>query len=293
VFGSAPILRQHGPAEAVLASGPGVDAARGTAAVGDQIDELGLIDGPVPTTATDDWPFVYLRNPAVASYYLVALAVLLGFAVVLVTGAARLARVPLRRGFSPHFFLLGIAFLLLETRSLVTFSLLFGTTWTVNALAFFAILLSVLVAIGLSAHFPVQRPAILYIGLFGSIALAWLLPPERLLIEPAVLRYVLASALAFAPIVFANLIFAHSFRDTTKADLSFASNLLGAMVGGALEYVALLTGYQTLLLVVAGLYGLAYLFARRWRVLGDRELLGVEPEDQPAASLRSSATASS
>jgi hypothetical protein len=201
-------------------------------------------------------------------------------------------RVPLRTGFSPHFFVLGIAFLLLETRSLVTFSLLFGTTWTVNALAFFAILLSVLVAIGISARFPVRRPALLYVGLFGSLGLAWLLPPEQLLIDPPALRYVLASVLAFAPIVFANLIFAHSFRDTTKADLSFASNLLGAMVGGALEYVALLSGYKALLLVVAGLYALAYLFARRWRLLGDRELIA-DSGDQPAASLRSSATASS
>ena len=96
----------------------------------------------------------------------------------------------------------------------------------------------------------------------------------------------------FAPIAFANLIFAHSFRDTVMADLSFASNLLGAMVGGALEYVALLTGYQALLLVVAGLYGLAYAFARRWRVLGDRRLLP-DPGGQTAASLPSSATASS
>ena len=64
------------------------------------------------------------------------------------------------------------------------------------------------------------------------------------------------------------------------------------MVGGALEYVALLSGYQALLLIVAGLYALAYLFARRWRVLGDRELIA-EPNAQTAASLRSSATASS
>ena len=33
--------------------------------------------------------------------------------------------------------------------------------------------------------------------------------------------------------------------------MAFASNLLGAMVGGALEYLALITGYQALLLVVA------------------------------------------
>ncbi|HET9457804.1 MAG TPA: hypothetical protein VFO78_10710, partial [Candidatus Limnocylindrales bacterium] len=62
------------------------------------------------------------------------------------------------------------------------------------------------------------------------------------------------------------------FRDTRTADMSFASNLLGAMVGGALEYVSLLTGYRTLLIVAAGLYALALVLATRVRVLGDREL---------------------
>ena len=47
--------------------------------------------------------------------------------------------------------------------------------------------------------------------------------------------------------------------------MAFASNLLGAMVGGAIEYVALVTGYQALLLLVAVLYALAWLFANRWR----------------------------
>ena len=44
------------------------------------------------------------------------------------------------------------------------------------------------------------------------------------------------------------------------------------MAGGALEYLALLTGYRALLLVVAGLYLLAWLFATRWRVLADTAL---------------------
>jgi hypothetical protein len=48
------------------------------------------------------------------------------------------------------------------------------------------------------------------------------------------------------------------------------------MVGGALEYLALITGYQALLLVVAGLYALAWLFANRLRLMADREL---EAED--------------
>ncbi len=258
----------------MIAAGPGVVEAIASGRIGAEVNEVPAIDGAPPTAATDDWPFLYLRNPGIATYYLAALAVLLLFAVVAVAAASRVTKMPLRRGFSPHFFVLGIAFLLLETRSLVTFSLLFGTTWSVNALVFFAILLSVLVSIGISARFPARRPALLYVGLFATLALAWLLPPEQLLFDPPALRYAVASAVAFAPIVFANLIFANSFRDTTKADMAFASNLIGAVVGGALEYVALLTGYRALLVVVALLYVAAYVFANRWRVLADRELEG-------------------
>jgi hypothetical protein len=45
------------------------------------------------------------------------------------------------------------------------------------------------------------------------------------------------------------------------------------MVGGVLEYAALMTGYQVLLLMVAGLYLAAFLLARRWRLLADRALV--------------------
>jgi hypothetical protein len=271
VFGHEPILWLAGPARAVIAGGPGVVSAVEQGQLAHEVDDLAY-DGPPPTFASDDWPFLYLRTPGIAPYYLAALGILLAFAVVAVGAASRVTGMPLRRGFSPHFFILGVAFLLLETRSLVTFSLLFGSTWSVNAMVFFAILVSVLVAIWLSARFPARRPGLLYAGLFGTLALAWLLPPEQLLIDPPALRYVLASVLAFAPILFANLVFAHSFRDTAAADMAFASNLLGAMVGGALEYLALLSGYRSLLLVVALAYLLAYLLAGRWRVLADRAL---------------------
>ena len=46
-----------------------------------------------------------------------------------------------------------------------------------------------------------------------------------------------------------------------------------AVVGGAIEYLALITGYQALLLVVAGLYAGAYAFATRARFLADRDLV--------------------
>jgi hypothetical protein len=101
---------------------------------------------------------------------------------------------------------------------------------------------------------------------------AFLVPPESLLVDPAWLRYGLAAALAFTPVFIANLVFTYSFRDTRTADMSFASNLLGAMVGGALEYTALLTGYRVLLIVTAALYAIAWLFATRIRILADVDL---------------------
>jgi hypothetical protein len=269
-FGHAPFVRTYFEVSAALAAGPGVAATAGTPP-GDSVQQLPSAGAPEPKPASDDWPFLYLRTPFIASYYVVALAIILVGAAFAVGLAARMTDTPLRR-FSPHFFVLGIAFLLLETRSLVSFSLLFGTTWIVNALAFFAILASVLLAILVNARWRITRPSFLYAGLFAAIVVAFLLPPESLLINPPWLRYVLAAALAFAPVFFANLVFSYSFRDTRTADMAFASNLLGAMVGGALEYLALLTGYRLLLVVVAALYALAYLFATRWRVLADTDL---------------------
>src|SRR5438309_114624 len=183
--------------------------------------------------------------------------------------AARIAGTELRRT-SPHFFALGAAFLLLETRNLATFSLLFGSTWTVNALVFAAILLSVLAAIGVSARWRIRGP-IPYVLLAASLLANYLVPPATLLIDPPVLRYVLAATLAFLPVFFANLVFTASFRDTRTADMAFASNVLGAVVGGCLEYAALVIGYQQLLVVIAALYAGAFVLARL-RLLGDRDL---------------------
>jgi Spermine/spermidine synthase domain len=285
-FGTKPLVRVYNNVEAALADGPAVAALPDGQPPGDHVDAIpdpGA--GPPPTPATDDWPFLYLRNPFVADYYVYALAILLLFALISVLLVARITGTSIRR-FSPHFFALGVAFLLLETRSLVSFSLLFGTTWLVNALAFFAILSSVLLAIFINWRFRIRRAWLFYVGLFISLGVAYLLPPESLLIDPPWLRYLLAAVLAFAPVFFANLVFSYSFRDTRTADMAFASNLLGAMVGGALEYLALVTGYQALLLLVAVMYALAYLFATRFRFMADRDLSAEElpPPSEPGAA---------
>ncbi len=278
-FGTKPILRILGQTQAVFADGPAIAALKGGAPPGDIVSPVPAVSGAPATQATDDWPFLYLRAPTIQPHYLLALGFVLLFALLAVAGSARATKTPLS-GFSPHFFVLGSAFMLLETRSLVSFSLLFGTTWLVNALAFFAILASVLLAILVNSRLKVRRSRPLYVLLFAALAVAFALPPEQLLFDPPWLRYLVAATVAFAPVFLANLVFTFSFRDTKIADMAFASNLLGAMVGGVIEYAALITGYRALLIIVALLYLGAWLFASRLRILADVGLT----LDTPAAA---------
>lgn len=216
---------------------------------------------PNQALAVDNWPFVYMPVPVIPTLYLNALGVVLLIALSLM--AVAVPREIIWR-FDWHFFFLGVAFMLLETRSLVTFGLLFGNTWMVNSLVFFAILSSVLLAILFNARFKLTRVWPLYIILFALLLFNYFLPLKMLLgISAPVLRYSLASILAFAPIFCANIVFSHSFRDSLTADIAFASNLLGAMIGGMLEYFALAFGYQALLLLVVLFYVIAYLTRKK------------------------------
>jgi hypothetical protein len=164
-------------------------------------------------------------------------------------------------------FFMGAAFLLLETKNVVQFALLFGTTWFVNALVFFGILVSVFAAIELARRVHLRNPSRLYLALFATLALAWMIQPESLLSLSVPLRFAAAVSLAFAPIFLANLVFAERFRNVGSSTIAFGANLLGAMVGGILEYSSLIFGYRSLLLLVALLYGLAFLFGRKHLVL--------------------------
>lgn len=207
--------------------------------------------------ATDDWPFVYLRQKSFPTIYLKGLAVI---AVISLAAIFWIAPRRTLRRFDWHMFFLGVAFALLEVKALTTFALLFGSTWIVNSLVFFAILSSVLLAVLVNARFPIQRVWIFYLLLFGMLALNLAVRPEALLFQNAAARYLVASVLIFAPVFLANVIFSNAFRDTEAADVAFASNLLGIMVGGMLEYLSMLFGYHMLLWLVVAFYAIAMLW---------------------------------
>jgi len=210
--------------------------------------------------ASDDRPFPYLVDRTIPPFYLWMLGLILLASVLLV----RLTSGPLRT-MRPYLDLsfMGAAFLLLETKNVVQFALLFGTTWFVNAAVFAGILLSVLAAIEVARRVRLPRPWLLYGALLAALGVAWAIPPAALLDLPVPLRFLAGVAVAFSPIFLANLVFAQRFRNVAASTVAFGANLLGAMLGGALEYLALITGYRFLLILVAVVYGLAFLTGRR------------------------------
>ncbi len=221
--------------------------------------------GTPPSPSTDDHPFLYVDDDAglfgIPTVYVLAigLIMLVSLLAIGLVGGTQVRRMWHYR----DLFMLGVAFLLLETKNVTGFALYFGTTWLVNALVFGGVLIAVLVAVEVTRRFPTPPLRTMYVVLFGGLVLAWLVPTSWVLSLPFLPRLAVAVALAFIPIMAANVIFAKRFATTADPTIAFGTNLLGAMFGGCLEYIALATGYRSLLIVCAGLYLAAYLLMPR------------------------------
>lgn len=228
----------------------------------DRIDCLAVWStaDPAIKPATDRYPFLYLKRPGIPSFYLVTILMILGITALLFHGTgSRIARI------RPYLdlFWMGAAFLLLETMNIVHFALLFGTTWFVNALVFAGILLVIFLTVTVRRRLRITRYWPWYLALFVSLLPALIVPDAWLLRLDVPMRAVVAVAISFVPIMLANCIFSARLNESESSTDAFAANLLGALVGGLLEYISLIVGYNGLIVAVGALYAIALLTLRR------------------------------
>jgi spermidine synthase len=210
--------------------------------------------------AHDDWPYLYLRGRTLPGHYIAALlAMLLVSAIFMGVGG----RGALVRGFDGAMFFMGAGFLLVETKSVTEMSLLFGSTWTVNLLVFSSILVMVLIANMLVMRRPPARVTPLFFGLLASLAIAWSLPASRLLGLGVAGQWIVGGLMVALPIFFAAVIFSTLLSQREDGARALAYNLLGAIVGGALEYTSMIVGIKGLYVIAAVLYLCAMVLA--WR----------------------------
>jgi SAM-dependent methyltransferase len=214
--------------------------------------------GPTPPLTTDDWPFFYLES---ASVPMVFRAVLLAIAATsflgVRAGLGKLKRIDL------HFFFLGAAFMLVETWAISRASLVYGATWYVSSAVIASLLVAVLLANTIVERQGPARLAPAFMALLLGLVAATLLDPSRLLSLPRTAQLLLAAPLYAIPFLFASLVFASSFRKVEDPSDALASNLLGSVLGGALECLSFATGLRSLGFVAIGIYALAWVAARR------------------------------
>jgi SAM-dependent methyltransferase len=203
-------------------------------------------------TTSDDWPFLYLRPGVVPWGYLLVLGCVLALALLLV--AAVHGGRALRLGFDPALFLMGAGFLLVETRGVTSLSLLFGSTWLVNAAVFSGVLVMALVANVAVQRFPPASPLPAFVLLLASLVVLWLLDISVLNRFPLLARGLLGGLLNALPVGFAGLIVSTLLARSRDLASALASNLLGSVLGGCLEYISMWSGLRALVLLALGLY---------------------------------------
>jgi spermidine synthase len=210
-----------------------------------------LMRDPSVRPATDDWPFLYMREPGLPRHYVAALGLVLtvsALAVWLARGGGG------TRNFSWHFFFLGAGFMLLETKSIVQFALLWGSTWSSASLAIASVLVMALASAIVASRVQIRRRAPIAAALLALIALNYLIPVGRVTFDSRAAESLFYGLLVFSPVFCAGLLFSSSFKESSSTATDFGANLLGAIVGGVGEYLSLLAGYRFLLALVALCY---------------------------------------
>jgi hypothetical protein len=212
-------------------------------------------------TTSDDWPFLYVRPGVFPWGYALVLGSILGLAAIAVRpvfgGGAPGARMdwPL--------FLMGAAFLLVETRGITSLALLFGSTWVVNSAIFGGVLAMVLLANVAVVRWRWRDTRPWFFGLFLAVALLWAMPVAWLQTLPGAWGGVVGALLTGLPVGLAGIIVPILLARAPAPEKSLGANLLGAVLGGCLEYLSMFVGLRAVAALALVLYLLAYLLVQR------------------------------
>jgi spermidine synthase len=208
--------------------------------------------------STDDWPFLYMPQRVYPRSYLWGMGLVLVMSLVLFAGF--IGRRP--RADAWPFFFLGAGFMLVETKGIAELGLAFGNTWQVIGIVIGAILVMAWLGNRIAARRAIRRPWIPWLLLLASLGAGLLFVRAGGIGSSAVARWT-AVALLTCPLFFSGIVFSTVLARAEEASSALGMNLLGAMVGGVLEYNAMYFGFQSLYWFALALYatGLALFLA--------------------------------
>ncbi|MBI4532895.1 MAG: hypothetical protein HY711_03025, partial [Candidatus Melainabacteria bacterium] len=161
-----------------------------------------------------------------------------------------------------QFFFLGSGFLLMETRAMLAISVLFGSTWIVNSIVISIVLLMALIANWAVMKLKCFTQAQGYWGLLAGLCLLYVLPLSELSGWSMPMKALGSTVVLGLPFFFAGIVFSRAFARVAEPGRALGINILGAMLGGCLEYLSLVTGTGGLTILAGAVYVLSWLCLR-------------------------------
>lgn len=251
--------------------GPGLDAGRDAAQVA-SITKEALADDRelkvwVPNetqkkirVASDDWPFLYLQFETLGM--VLYLCFLIFTILIPVPFLFRVEKSSVLAPQSFAMFVLGEAFMLMETKCCTELSLIYGNTWVVSSVVIFTFLtlgyLANLFVLKLdSSKLPKLLPLI-YMLLSVVLITDYFVSFNDLNL-PSTTAKVITTAMTCLPVFFGGILFSSHFKGIKDANMGLAANLLGVTFGGLLENFCVVGGIKSLSLLTLFLYLLSAL----------------------------------
>ena len=219
--------------------------------------------------STDDWPFFYMPQRVYPTSYLIMIGLILALSLLLVGNFV--AEAP--RFSHLSFFFLGAGFMLVETKGITEMGLTFGNTWQVIGIVFAGILIMAFIGNTLVQRLNIKRPHWSYLFLVAALAAGWLAARSGGFASTPLGRFETAALLSL-PLLFSGIVFSTLLSARGHIASIMAMNLLGAIVGGLLEYNSMYLGFQALYLMAMACYVLAF--------VSDFVLVGKEASGAPA-----------
>jgi hypothetical protein len=217
------------------------------------------------TATTDDWPYLYLDRRGIPAFYWMLAAIVLVTALAFLGALNARTRLAIRTGAVDWEMLgFGLAFLLVETALVTELNLLFGAVWRTSGIVFASILLALFASTVISTwRRPNPRWSLL--GAIVTLVVIGLLPLRGIAPTGEVARVLFAIAVCGLPVFCAGFAFSDRFASRCDAETAFGWNIVGAVIGGILEFSTMLFGLRAIFVLAAAVYLALFLHLGRKR----------------------------
>ena len=208
--------------------------------------------------STDDWPFLYMPSKVYPFSYL-SIIIILSFSSIFFLNKLIKIRT---NNFSASCFFLGAGFMLVETKGITEIAKIYGSTWIVVSVVIAAVLLMSFIAnLIVMKKIKISLLAT-YTLLLISLILGYYLFTKGSTQMPSDINKIIMPIILTLPILFSGIAFSKELLKLQSISQALSSNILGAMLGGFLEYNSMYFGFSNLYVLAGAIYLSSYIFSK-------------------------------